>query len=260
VRRPLGVDFGLVWAGGAGVTVLEVTGLRKAFGGVRALAGVDMTLRGGEITGIVGPNGAGKSTLVNVASGLNRADSGSIVLDGQDVSRLSLNARARRGIVRTFQHPHYFGPLSVGEVVRVGLLSPSTRRHGVSEESVLERFGLAPLMGVAVDRLPYGTKKLVNVAFAWALRPRVLFLDEPFAGVGEEYAGVFTAAVRFLADDGVAVGLIEHNIDIVFGLSDQIVVLDAGAVIFFGSPSEATRDRGVAEAFFGRRLASTESE
>jgi branched-chain amino acid transport system ATP-binding protein len=242
------------------MTVLEVTDLRKAFGGVRALAGVDMTLTGGQITGIVGPNGAGKSTLVNVASGLNRADSGTIVLDGHDVSRLSLNARARKGIVRTFQHPHYFGPLSVGQVIRVGLLSPSTRKHRVSEESVLERFGLARMINMPVDKLPYGTKKLVNVAFAWALRPRVLFLDEPFAGVGDEYADVFTAAVRFLADDGVAVGLIEHNIDIVFGLSNQIVVLDAGAVIFFGSPSEATRDRGVAEAFFGRRLASTETE
>src|ERR1700753_885477 len=107
------------------MTVLEITDLRKAFGGVRALAGVTMALNGGRVTGIIGPNGAGKSTLVNVTSGLNRADSGSIILDGPGVGPLSISARARIGIVRTFQHPHYFGPLTVGEVIRVGLLRPS---------------------------------------------------------------------------------------------------------------------------------------
>jgi branched-chain amino acid transport system ATP-binding protein len=218
---------------------------------------VTLELRRGEVLGLIGPNGAGKSTLVNVTSGLNRADSGTIVLDGQDVGGLSISARARIGIVRTFQHPHYFGPLTVGEIIRIGLLSPTkgSKQHTVG--GVLERFGLGRFTDQRADKLPYGTKKLINVAFAWALEPRILFLDEPFAGVGDEYAEAFTSAVRFLAADGVAVGLIEHNIDIVFGLSDDIVVLDAGAVIFSGTPSEATHDTGVAEAFFGRRLEST---
>jgi branched-chain amino acid transport system ATP-binding protein len=242
------------------MTVLEIRDLRKAFGGVRALAGVTMTLNGGQVTGIIGPNGAGKSTLVNVSSGLNRADSGTITLDGRDVGRMSISARARIGIVRTFQHPHFFGPLTVGEVVRAGLLGPTKGSKKLTVPTVLDRFGLTRFTDSRVDKLPYGTKKLVNVAFAWALEPRVLFLDEPFAGVGDEYADAFTAAVRFLATDGVAVGLIEHNIDIVFGLSDEIVVLDAGAVIFSGTPSAATQDQGVAEAFFGRRLETLEEE
>ncbi|MCE3550877.1 ATP-binding cassette domain-containing protein [Pseudonocardia sp. RS11V-5] len=230
---------------------LAVRNVTKTFKGVRALTDVSIDFRRGRITGFVGPNGAGKSTLVNVASGLLHPDSGRIELDGKDVTGLGLAAHARLGIVRTFQHPRLFGGHTAGEMVRTALRAPSTDGRTRDAGEVLAHFALEHVTDVVVDDLPYGTKKLLNVAIAWALRPRVLLLDEPFAGVGHGDRELFVDAIAAVAESGVAVGLIEHNVGVVMRLSSQLVVLDSGRVIFDGDPVEGQRDPEVLAAYFG---------
>jgi branched-chain amino acid transport system ATP-binding protein len=238
-------------------SVLVASGLQKTFGGLQALKDVDVNLVAGTVLGIIGPNGAGKSTLINVLSGLDRASAGEILVDGKSVTKLTMEDRARQGLVRTFQHPHYFGPLTVSQVLSRARLAPrrTVLKDRPSEEDALERFGIERFRDEPVSLLAYGTKKLVNVAMAWLLQPRVLLLDEPFAGVGTEYAEVFTRSIQALAADGVAIGLVEHNIEIVMTLSQQLLVLDSGAVIFRGTPADGQRDKRVLEAYFGQSIA-----
>jgi ABC-type branched-subunit amino acid transport system ATPase component len=237
--------------------VFEATALSKSFAGVHALADVSFTLRAGRILGIIGPNGAGKSTFINVATGLFRPTAGRVVFDGRDVTRTSLAERSRHGLMRSFQHARTFGSLTVAESLRLAAESPRGRSTG-GHEAVLERFGLQPFAETLTAEAPYGVQKVVNLALLAQCAPKVLFLDEPFAGVDAEDVRRISAVVEAIRDSGVAIGLVEHNIEALLRLADQIVVLDSGRVIFEGTPSEARSSTIVQEAYLGRSAVAAE--
>lgn len=232
--------------------------LSRSFGGLKALRDVTFQLTSGEILGILGPNGAGKSTFINVLSGLIPATSGSVAIDGEDVSTLSMADRANRGLFRTFQNTRPSDELTGAEMLRLASLSPNRRGEagGYTADELLEAFGLSAFAGSRLSDLPYGVQKMINLAAVALCRPRVLLLDEPFQGVVESEIGKLSEVIRHFAASGVAVGLVEHNVQSVMRLSDRVMVLDSGALIFEGPGTEAVRDPKVQEAYLGHRFAS----
>jgi branched-chain amino acid transport system ATP-binding protein len=225
--------------------VFVAAGLSKSFSGVRALDDAGLVLRRGRILGIIGPNGAGKSTLINLATGLFRPDAGSIVYDGRDIGRLSLPKRARLGLLRSFQQTRVFGSMTVCEALRLGGESPA-----------IERFGLSEFADRIASETPYGVQKVLNIALVAMSEPKALFLDEPFAGVSSDDVERISRVVESIRDEGVAIGLVEHNIEELLRLADEVVVLDSGRMIFEGTPAEARRSAIVREAYLGRGLAA----
>jgi branched-chain amino acid transport system ATP-binding protein len=239
--------------------VFVATGLGKSFSGVRALDGADLQLRRGRILGIIGPNGAGKSTLINLATGLFRADAGTIVFDGRDVSRLSLARRARLGLLRSFQQTRVFGSMTVREALRLGGECPRAAGDAdphVAAEAAIQRFGLGEFADRVTSETPYGVQKVLNIALVAMSEPKALFLDEPFAGVASEDVERISRVIEAIRDEGVAIGLVEHNIEELLRLADAVVVLDSGRMIFEGTPAEARVSEVVREAYLGRGLAA----
>jgi ABC-type branched-subunit amino acid transport system ATPase component len=234
--------------------VFEAVGLSKSFSGVRALSDVSFSLHPGRILGIIGPNGAGKSTFINVATGLFRPDAGRVVFEGRDVTRASLAARGRAGLMRSFQHARTFGSLTVREALQLAAESPRARAAAPATggpDAVLRRFGLAAFADTITADAPYGVQKIVNLALVAQCAPKVLFLDEPFAGVGPDDVARISEVVETIRDEGVAIGLVEHNIEALLRLADRVVVLDSGRVIFEGTPDEARTSAVVREAYLG---------
>jgi ABC-type branched-subunit amino acid transport system ATPase component len=235
--------------------VFTATGLSKRFAGVQALSEVGFALSPGRILGIIGPNGAGKSTFINVATGLFRPDAGTVTFEGQDVTKLSLPERAQRGLLRSFQHARTFGSLTVMEALRVGAESP--RGRAVADQTggpdaILERFGLAPF----AHRVTAGVQKIVNLALVAQCAPRVLFLDEPLAGVGTDDVARIGEAIEAIRGDGVAIGLVEHNIEALLRMAGHVVVLDSGRVVFEGTPDQTRDSEVVRVAYLGRSAAA----
>jgi branched-chain amino acid transport system ATP-binding protein len=233
---------------------LRASAVSRSFEGVRALAGVTLTLGRGEVVGLIGPNGAGKSTLVNLFSGFDRPDAGSVHLGDDDVTRWSPNRRGRRGLARTFQHSHAFRSLSVRENVEVAALgvgaSPgeASRRAG----TLLGRLGLERHAAAPANSLSHGDERRLGVARALATRPRFLLLDEPAAGLPEAEVPDFAAIVRSVSkDDDVGVLLIDHNMALIMELCDRICVLDQGRVLAEGAPAEIRANLDVAAAYLG---------
>jgi ABC-type branched-subunit amino acid transport system ATPase component len=224
----------------------------KRFGGVTALAGVDMTLAPGEILGLIGPNGSGKTTLVNCISGALPIDEGEISLGGRPLPG-SRVGRARAGIARTFQNLRLFGQMTVRENVIVG--TNATRRGGRAPgdvEALLERLRLQPYARTAAASLPYGYQRRVEIARALAGRPSVLLLDEPAAGLNEtETEELLTLLREIRSDDGIGIVLIDHDMNLVIEVSDRVQVLDGGRVIFEGDPKLAFAQQHVVEAYLG---------
>jgi branched-chain amino acid transport system ATP-binding protein len=221
---------------------------------VRALAGVTLTVGRGEVVGLIGPNGAGKSTLVNLVSGFDRPDAGSVHLGDDDVTRWSPHRRGRRGLARTFQHSHAFRSLSVRENVEVAALGvgassgEATRRA----DTLLGRLGLTPHGAAPANSLSHGDERRLGVARALATRPRFLLLDEPAAGLPEAEVPDFAAIVRSVsADDDVGVLLIDHNMALIMEICDRICVLDQGRVLAEGAPAEIRSNIDVAAAYLG---------
>jgi ABC-type branched-subunit amino acid transport system ATPase component len=238
--------------------VFAAQGLSKRFAGVQALSEVGFALSPGKILGIIGPNGAGKSTFINVATGLFKPDAGTVTFEGQDVTRLSLEERGRRGLLRSFQHARTFGSLTLMEALRVGAESP--RGRAVAEqtggpEAVLARFGLEPFAHRVTADVPYGVQKIVNLALVAQCAPRVLFLDEPLAGVGTDDVARIGDAIEAIRADGVAIGLVEHNIEALLKMAGHVVVLDSGRVVFSGTPEETRESDVVRVAYLGRGAA-----
>ncbi|MFJ8022633.1 ABC transporter ATP-binding protein [Streptomyces sp. NPDC096311] len=231
---------------------LRISGVTVAFGGNRALDGVALSAEPGRVTGLIGPNGAGKSTLFDVASGLRRPSCGQVFLDGQDVTRTSPAGRARRGLARTFQRLELFGRLTVRDNLLVAAeLGPDRRRaHHVVTET-LTRLGLTHLADSPPDALPTGVGRLVEVGRAMVIRPKVLLLDEPAAGQDSEETERFAALLRSLTDDGTAVVLVEHDMNLVMGVCDEVYVLDLGKVIASGPPEVIRNDETVLAAYLG---------
>jgi branched-chain amino acid transport system ATP-binding protein len=226
----------------------------RSFEGVHALRDVTLELRRGEIVGLIGPNGAGKSTLINVLSGFDRPSSGTIELEGRDVTRWRPSRRGRAGLARTFQHSHAFRSLSVRENVEVAALGAGLSPRAAREraEELLGALGLSASADAAADALAQGDERRLGVARALATEPRFMLLDEPAAGLPEAELPAVAEAVRSVRDERAAgVLLIDHNIGLIMDICDRIHVLDQGRTLAEGAPADIRTNLDVAAAYLG---------
>ena len=241
--------------------VLRIKGLTKAFGGLVAVDRVDYELPGGDLRAIIGPNGAGKTTLFNLISGMLPADTGSIAFRGREIAGRSPHAISRMGIARTLQVKSVFNGLSVYDNIwiaahaRGGRLHPlraakSYRETASTVESVLEEVGIGDLRDEQAGNLSYGDIALLEMAIALAMRPNLLLLDEPVAGMSPEETQNTVAKIKELSTQ-LDVILIEHDMEVVFGIADVITVMNNGAILCEGRPDEIARDPKVQEAYLG---------
>ena len=252
--------------------ILAVAGLVKRFGGVLAVDGLDLSVREGEIRGLIGPNGAGKTTTFNLISGFNRPDAGRIRYRGEELAGRPMHEIAARGVVRTFQHATLFLELSVRENIEVGchtrvrpgpfapwaggLFASGGRRRaqsGIDREvdELLEFFGLGDRQQALAAELPYGQQRALGVAIAVAARPRILLLDEPFAGMNPEETGRMMELVSRLRASGLTILLVEHDMRAVMGLCDRITVMEFGRLLAEGEPEQIRADPRVVQAYLG---------
>lgn len=234
--------------------MLELNGVSKTFGGVKAVQDVSMSIASGEVRGLIGPNGAGKSTLVNLISGLLRHSTGTISVDGQSVDRLSANQRAERGIARTFQNLRVFKSLTVQQNIEVAGYSgrASGRNGNTMLQEAIERFDLADKLNAPAGSLAYGQLRRLEIVRALALRPRLLMLDEPAAGMNEQETDDLREALGWVRSQSeCAILVIDHDLKFIMALSERITVLNLGAVIANGSPQEVSENRQVIDAYLG---------
>jgi branched-chain amino acid transport system ATP-binding protein len=241
---------------------LETQGLEKQFGGLKVTRDLSLRIAPGARHAVIGPNGAGKTTVINLLTGVLKANAGRILLEGGDITDLSVHARVRRGLSRTFQINQLYADLTpletIGLVVseRAGHGGDWWRRIGTRDDvnaeiaENLSRFHLLDVMNEPTATLPYGKQRLLEIAVAIATKPRVLLLDEPAAGVPEGERHDILAAVAALPRD-VTVLLIEHDMDLVFSFADRISVLVAGALLVEGTPDEVARDPRVKAVYLG---------
>ena len=243
---------------------LQTHGLQKSFGALRVAQDINFTLEVGARHALIGPNGAGKTTFINLITGRLVASSGRILLGGEDITALSQEARVKRGLGRTFQINQLFKGLSVLENVtlaigeREGVAGDMFRvagsRRAVVEEAyaLLERLRIADEALRPLRELPYGRQRLVEIAIALGLRPKVLLLDEPAAGVPSAESAIILDIIGQLPAD-IAVLIIEHDMELVFRFARRITVLVQGAVLIEGTPQEIAADPRVREVYLGER-------
>ena len=231
--------------------LLRVDQIMVRFGGVVAVDRVTLTAEAGRVTGLIGPNGAGKTTLFNVVTGVQAPTSGQVVFEGSDVTRLAVHRRARRGLARTFQRLEVFASLSVRDNVRVATELSTLVDVGNRVDSLMERVGLVDVADRTAGDLPTGQARLVEIARALATEPRLLLLDEPASGLDEAETRRLGELLRSLAEDGLGVLVVEHDMDLVMKVCDMIHVLDLGQLIATGTPGEVQKDRRVLEAYLG---------
>ena len=233
---------------------LHATALSRAYAGVRALEGVTVTVRRHEVIGLIGPNGAGKSTLVNLLSGFDFPTSGSVMLEGVDITTWSAHRRVRSGLVRTFQHGHAFPGLTARENIEVAALGTGAARGVAARRAteLLELMGLADHANAEAATLPHGDERLLGVARALATMPKFVLLDEPAAGLNEDEISAFADIIKLVRDErNAGILLIEHNVPLVLGVCDRIHVLDQGETLAEGSPTEIRNHPAVADAYLG---------
>ena len=250
---------------------MTITGLRKSFGGIAAVQGVDITVPKGRIVAIIGPNGSGKTTLFNLITGMIPADEGSVVVDGRELVGLRPDQVYAAGLSRTFQTLELFRPLSLEDHLligmqrrsRVGLLAaclglPRVRREEASlreaVRGVFRRFEdrlTEDRWGDRADSLSYANRRRLEIARAVAAEPKVLLLDEPAAGMNPHERAELTAAIGALRDDGFTILLIEHHMELISSISDHVVALDQGRKIAEGTPREVLEHPRVVEAYLG---------
>ncbi|MFO1108116.1 MAG: ABC transporter ATP-binding protein [Bradyrhizobium sp.] len=251
------------------MTMLQVSGLKRVFGGLVAVGGVSFDVREGDLLGLIGPNGAGKTTVFNVISGVLRPSAGSVRFLGRDISGLPANRIVRRGLSRTFQAATLYPEATVIEnavrgtyaAARIGLMDcvrPAKWRAEAEEAAfkVLDLFGLSRRAGLKARELAYGEQRRLGVAIALAGRPKLLMLDEPVAGLNPEEAAELARVLRQVKSErGVTMVLVEHHMRTVMGLCNRIVVLDQGMLIAEGTPAEIVANLRVIEAYLGKDAA-----
>ena len=242
--------------------IFEVNNLRKAFGGLTVTNNVSLSMAPGDRVALIGPNGAGKTSFVNLVTGNLQPDSGEVRIGGHNVNRVDAIGRVRRGLVRSFQVTRLFQDMTPAEHIAMAVLQRTGRsgrmfgnflamRDVMAEmEELLGTLGLAGLAHRKVSEIAYGQQRLLEIAVAMALKPKVLLLDEPAAGVPQSDTGRIEQALADLPPD-LAVLMIEHDMDLVFRFAKRVVVLAAGTIIFDGSPKDVTQDARVREAYLG---------
>jgi len=249
--------------------VLECCGIERRFGGIVAVTGVDLSIRRGEIFGLVGPNGSGKTTVTNAITGFYPPNKGSIYLDGKDITGTAPHKVATLGVARTFQNLALFNGMSVLENILLGrhihmkpgvfptalywwLARPEEMRNREVVEEVIEFLQLESIRNELVDGIPIGLKKRVELARALVAEPHLLILDEPMAGMNQEEKGYMA---RFIldarAERGISVLLIEHHMDVITGICDRMLALNYGEMIASGLPKEVVKDPRVVDAYIG---------
>jgi branched-chain amino acid transport system ATP-binding protein len=239
-----------------GTELLQARGLKVHFGGIRAVDGVDLVLRKGEILGLIGPNGAGKTTLVNALSGFQRPTAGTVLLNGRDVTGHSPHRLARRGLARTFQSVRLFPGLTVLENVElggvgIGMRRPAARRWA---RELLERLKLGDMAGLYGNGLPHGLERRLGIVRALAAKPTFLMLDEPAAGLNEQESDELVGSLTLIRDDfSCGLVVIEHDMRLIMRLCERIQVIDHGKTISIGTPSQVRSDPAVLTAYLGRR-------
>jgi branched-chain amino acid transport system ATP-binding protein len=240
---------------------LRASSISRSYEGVTALRGVTLELRRGEVVGLIGPNGAGKSTLVNVLSGFDRPDEGTVELGERNVTRWSPHRRGRHGLARTFQHSHSFGSLSVRENVEVAALGVGAGPRQAAQRAgvLLAALGLLDYADAPAATLAHGDERRLGVARALATEPRFVLLDEPAAGLPEAEVPEFAAVVRSVRDEhGAGVLLIDHNMALIMEICDRIHVLDQGTTLAEGAPGEIRANLDVAAAYLGESAVTEE--
>jgi branched-chain amino acid transport system ATP-binding protein len=241
---------------------LEIRGLRKRFGGLVVTNDVSLRLMPGDRTALIGPNGAGKTTLVNLVTGHVPPDAGEIVLGGENVSRLNPVARVRRGLARSFQVTRLFPSMTPEEHIALALLQREGRAERMlgnyrrmpaivaEADAILAELDLTAGARVPVREIPYGRQRMLEIAIVKAMRPKVLLLDEPAAGIAHADTHLIEKTIDGL-DPGLSVLMIEHDMDFVFRFARRVIVLSSGTVIFDGTPGEVQKSPEVRAAYLG---------
>lgn len=248
--------------------MLEVSGITQIFGGVTALDAVSFSMSKGDITGVIGPNGAGKTTLFNIITGIYHQTAGRVLLDGKDVTGLPPERLARLSMVRTFQNIELFGGMTVLENVMVGMHTRSSaglfacalkmpwsiseeRRIRNSARKWLEFTGIIGLADHAAGGLPFGKGRLLEIARALAVEPRIILMDEPAAGLNSQETVALAQLIKRIRDLGITVVLVEHDMELVMDICDRIVVLNLGRKLAEGTPREIQESPEVIAAYLG---------
>ena len=248
--------------------MLEVSGITQIFGGVTALDTVSFSITKGDITGVIGPNGAGKTTLFNIITGIYRQTAGTVLLEGKDVTGLLPEKLARLAMVRTFQNIELFGAMTVLENVMVGMHTKSSsgllacalkmpwsiseeKRIREGAEKWLEFTGITDLAGHTAASLPFGKGRLLEIARALAVGPRIILMDEPAAGLNSQETVSLAHLIKQIRDLGITVVLVEHDMELVMDICDRIVVLNLGKKLAEGTPREIQDNHEVIAAYLG---------
>ena len=233
--------------------VLEVEGLVKSFGGVVAVDGVSFSLPSGTVLGVIGPNGSGKTTLLNLLNGVHRPTAGRVRFAGMDVTGTPPDRLAALGVMRTFQNTRVFRTLTVFQNMMVPLLHRTVGPGAASRRAMelLERVGLKGMAHSAASELSGGQQRLLEFARALMTGPRLVLMDEPFAGVHPAVVEVMSRHMQALRGEGTSFVVVSHEIPVLMALSDRIICLDRGKVIAEGTPEEIRNNEAVIEAYLG---------